>query len=218
MGLLDWILNRNRKNDEYDVPEELYLQRPEISHVSTSQERSENENSSPPEKPIQMTIKPEIYDLTTNVLGLIHNSKLFRGIDAVHAFMSINLEFKGFNDAFRNSDSSHMESTMKVLFQDFNVLITRAKTYYSEKLKDHQFHKLSRENLGMKDLGMEIASEIDKINALLALLDKLESDTMVDHGKSLRVIASYEIGFKNGLAKITADKLLNGNEDIIPTI
>lgn len=208
--IFPWFRNK-KKEYEYDVPEDLYIQKPDVIAIpqeTSNNNRSNSENSQNRENE-NINMKDETYDLTSNVLGLVHNTKLFRGIDAVHAFMALNLELKGYNDAYVNSDSSHMDAAIKALYQDLKILIARAFSYYDDKLKDHAFHKTTRGNLGMLDLAMEIGAEEDKIKNLILALEKIEADADIDKGKSLRVITSYEIGFRNALSVITRSKLLN---------
>lgn len=199
MALFDWLKYRFWKNRTQDIPKNLFIEEP---HESGS---SENEGFS------KETVD---YDLTSNLLGVTYNGQLIQGIDSIHFFITIDQDKKGYNDALSNPDSSNLEANIKLLYYDLTIVIERALSYYNDKIKEQDFFIKSRNDIGLTDLAEEITTEKNKILELIEKVKKIEEETKNNEGKSQRMILSYTIGFKRGLAAITASKLnLNRNSE-----
>jgi hypothetical protein len=203
MALFDWLKFRFWKNRSQNIPENIFLEKPVEESSSDVFHNSKSEHN---------------YDLTSNVLGVTYDGQLIQGIDSVHLFITIDLDKKGYNDALTNPDSSNLKDNLKLLYYDLTIVIERALSYYDEKIKELEAYYKSRNNLGLTDLADEIATEKNKILELVEKVKKIEEEATRNEGKGQRMLLSYEIGFKRGLAALTASKLfpknngLNNNE------
>lgn len=189
MALFDWLKYRFWKNRNVNIPKSVFIEEPE-DNDSTDLNKAEPN-----------------YDLSSNFLGVTYNGQLIQGIDSVHFFITIDLDKKGYNDALTNPDASNLKDNLKLLYYDLTIVIERALSYYNDKIKEQEFYIKSRNDIGLTDLAEEITTEKNKILELIDKVKKIEEETINNQGKSQRMILSYEIGFKRGLAAITASKL-----------
>jgi hypothetical protein len=187
MPLFGWLINRFWKEKNGIIPKNIFVEEEENTNTSSSNGHD--------------------YDLTFNVLGIYYRGQLIQGIDSVYSFLTIDMDKKGYNDAITNSDASNLQNNLKLLYYDLTIVIERALSFYDEKIKEQEFFIKSRNDVGLTDVAAQITTEMNKILELVSKIKAIENDTVKNQGKSQRLLLSYEIGFKRGLAALTATKL-----------
>ena len=77
MALFDWLKYRFWKNRNRDIPENVFIEKPEDN---IPEDNNDTKNTEP------------MYDLTSSTLGITYNGQLIQGIDSVHLFITLLLK------------------------------------------------------------------------------------------------------------------------------
>ena len=141
MALFDWLKYRFWKNRNRDIPENVFIEKPEDN---IPEDNNDTKNTEP------------MYDLTSSTLGITYNGQLIQGIDSVHLFITIDRDKKGYNDALANSDASNLKDNLNLLDSDLSIVIDRALSFYEEKIEVQDNLIKSRNNFGLNELADEI--------------------------------------------------------------
>jgi len=122
-------------------------------------------------------------------------------------YATIDFETRGYQDSLINPDSSYKEENMELLLLDLGILIKRSENYYTNYLKNIDFHLQSRKDAGLIDTVKQLETEMAKINENLDSVLKIKEETDLEKGLNKRVRLSYNRGFNRGLASISNDLL-----------
>tara|TARA_R110000787_G_scaffold135654_1_gene247965 strand:+ start:14 stop:547 length:534 start_codon:yes stop_codon:yes gene_type:complete len=125
-------------------------------------------------------------------------------------YASIDFEIRGYQDSLINPDSSYKNDNTELLLLDLGILINKSENYYTNYLKNLNFHIQSRKDAGLIDTVMQLETENDKITESLNQVLKIKNDTNTDKGLYKRISLSYNRGFNRGLASMS-NELLKAN-------
>lgn len=131
------------------------------------------------------------------------------GIDLIYDYLQIDFERKGYDDALTNPDESYKNDNIKLLKMDLAILVQKVDSYYTERLKELDFHIESRKRSGLVDLVMELNSQKEIVLNHIEKLNGIKNDIETGNGMTKRVELSYQRGFLRGLSSITKSKIMN---------
>jgi hypothetical protein len=129
-------------------------------------------------------------------------------LKALYRFLERNLEKMGYEDALVNPDTSYMETHIKYIHNELNLVLAQVKTYYSGHLRNISFHIETRKRSGMVEMVDELMSHKETVEEEIAMVSTIEQDLVKKEGLSQNLFLSYEKGFKNGFAAITYNTIL----------
>ena len=133
------------------------------------------------------------------------------GIEAVYAFMQVDYESKGYNDALVNPDESYKTDNIRLFRHDLLILIDRTSNYYETLLHEIDFHITSRTRAGLIDLVDELKIRQQIILDQLAKVKQIKEEVQNNSGPTERIALSYQRGFMRGLSAISQSRMLNRN-------
>ncbi len=132
-------------------------------------------------------------------------------LKSLYRFLERNLEKKGYEDALINPDTSYMETHIRYIHNELNLVLAKVKTYYSGHLRNINFHIETRKRSGMIETVDELLSHKATVEEDIAMVRTIEEDLVKKQGLSQNLFLSYEKGFKNGFAAITYNTILGKN-------
>jgi hypothetical protein len=135
-----------------------------------------------------------------------YNNSEARGIDSIYAFLQIDFEPKGYNDALVNPDQSNKADGIRLIKTHLNIIMDKEINYYDKLIKDLECHIRSRGDAGLVDLVEELRTQKDKADTDIQKIHEIELQMRNNSGLFEKVILSYEQGFKRGLAAISKSK------------
>lgn len=115
----------------------------------------------------------------------------------------------GYQDALTSADSSYCDSRKAILKYQLEIIGERVLTNFESKINSFNFHGATRKNIGMLDTVEEIESESKKYKDEIIKIKTILEESKDNKGKGQIIVLSYELGFKKGLAAITASKLFD---------
>ncbi|MEN0052375.1 MAG: hypothetical protein AAGC65_01835 [Mucilaginibacter sp.] len=134
--------------------------------------------------------------------------RIDHNIALLYAFLDLNHEAKGYDDALLNPDSSHLDQQLEAIRNELIRTIQKVKTFYEDFIGETDYHISSRTRGGMVDtveeLEMKKKIALGHIGKVLAI----ERDTMNNEGDCKGMLITYTRGFKNGLAAISHHQIL----------
>lgn len=129
-------------------------------------------------------------------------------LNALYKFLEYSYEKKGYEDALMNPDSNSMEEQVKLIRNEFNLMISKVKTHYSTYTRTIDFHIDTRKRNGMVETVDELETHKQNILEEINIVNSIHEDDRADTGLSQNRILSYRRGFKNGFAAITFNNVL----------
>ncbi len=132
---------------------------------------------------------------------------LLYDLNEIYDYASIDFEYRGYQDALTNPDTSYKEENIDLLLMDLEIRIQRSLLYYSNLLKDLNFHILSRKDAGLIDTVKQLESQKDKTLEFSNQVNSLNKDFQNNDGLSKRILLSYKRGFNRGLASMSTNLL-----------
>jgi hypothetical protein len=202
MKLIDWF-NGNAKEE--------VTSNSEVEIIGTKQQ-SENEQN--------QDTKTELQNISEHVFIEHEKPTINQDMEAteqenekndlksLYRFLERNLEKKGYEDALINPDTSYMETHIKYIHNELNLVLAKVKTYYSGHLRNISFHIETRKRSGMVETVDELLSHKATVEEDIAMVHTIEQDLVKKEGLSQNLFLSYEKGFKNGFAAITYNTIL----------
>lgn len=152
----------------------------------------EHEKPKPKESTESSQPKPEVLDLQ-----ILYN------------YLGQNLEKNGYEDALANPDTSYMEEQIKYIYNDLGLLIAKIKTYYTNHIRNIDFHIDTRKRCGMIETVDELLSYKQTVLEAIQKVSEIETETNKGAGVSQNLMLSYRRGFRNGFAAITYGTVLS---------
>ncbi|WP_276482590.1 hypothetical protein [Paraflavitalea pollutisoli] len=134
---------------------------------------------------------------------------LFAGIQLLYEFLDKNHESKGYNDALINPDMTHLDQTIIALKNDLERSIRKTKTFYEDFIRQINFHIVSRSRSGMVDMVEELVVKKEIAESHIKQVIEIEEQARQNEGVGHGIIISYTRGFRNGLAAISGQMILN---------
>lgn len=132
-----------------------------------------------------------------------------KGIESIYLFLQADYEMRGYNDAFVSPDESYKNDNIKLLVQDYEILLQQVTTYYEDMQKDLDFHIATRSRAGLVDLIEELKTRKEKVAEHMEKVKAMKDDVRNNTGMSQRIILSYGRGFLRGLSALTKSNILN---------
>jgi len=132
-----------------------------------------------------------------------------KGIDAIYAFLQSDFESKGYNDALVSPDESNKLDNIRLLQLDLGILIQKVETYYSDSIKEIDYHMASRTRAGLIDLVDELKTRREIVLDHVNKVNELKNEMAGNAGKSERMVLSYQRGFMKGISAITQSTIMN---------
>src|ERR1043166_366599 len=121
------------------------------------------------------TENPREMILTQNTTDMQDSTEPNQGRELIDEFLRRDFEPDGYQDALVDSDASYADANKKILHYKLELIINRALTYYTDKIKDYDFHIKTRKENGMLDTAEEVESEkgktLEEINKIEAILN-----------------------------------------------
>lgn len=133
------------------------------------------------------------------------------GIQLLYDFLDNNYELKGYDDALRNPDTTHLDQNVVALKNDLERLIRKVKTFYEDFIRQINFHIASRSRSGMVDTVEELSVKKEIAESHIKQVIEIEEQAKLNQGVGHGIIISYTRGFRNGLAAISGHFILNKN-------
>jgi hypothetical protein len=130
-------------------------------------------------------------------------------LQSLYRYLEQNFESRGFEDALRNPDTSHMEEQVQYIHNDLNLLISKVKSYYNGHITKVDFHIATRQRSGMVETVDELVSHKKSMTEEMSIVASIEEDLRKGIGLSQNLFLSYKKGFKNGFAAITHNTIFN---------
>ncbi|MFD2568576.1 hypothetical protein [Pseudotenacibaculum haliotis] len=149
-------------------------------------------------------IEKEDSTITTNAQIEKYN------LERIYAFVEVDHEQKGYDDALMNPDFSYSEDNIKLLKYDLKIRIKRAYKTYEDYIKDIEFHIQTRKNAGLIDTVKLLEAELAKVNDSIKLVAEIEKEFNEETGLVERISLSYKRGFMRGLAAMS-DQVLDSH-------
>ena len=144
--------------------------------------------------------------------GLLKNIPVngeVKGIDAIYDFLQADFESKGYNDALVSPDESNKLDNIRLLQLDLGILIQKVETYYSDSLKEIDYHMTSRTRAGLIDLVEELKTRREIVLDHVNKVNELKKEMAGNAGMSERMVLSYQRGFMKGISAITQSTIMN---------
>jgi hypothetical protein len=167
--------------------------------------KKEIENTGPTENQFLDNTEPE-EEQTPNgqsIMGIYNLNEILN-------YASIDFETRGYQDSLTNPDSSYKHENIELLIMDLDILVQRASNYYTNILKDIDFHINSRKDAGLIDTVKELETKRDKVKENYNSTVKIEEDIKEATGLCKRIKLSYKRGFNRGMASMSS-QLLQSN-------
>ncbi|MEW5846431.1 MAG: hypothetical protein AB1777_09225 [Bacteroidota bacterium] len=131
------------------------------------------------------------------------------GIDLVYDFLQVDYERKGYEDALTNPDESYKNDNINLLRMDLAILVQKVDNYYTEILKELDFHIESRKRSGLVDLVLQLNSKREVVVDQMERLNAIKFDIEQKNGITQRIVLSYQRGFLRGLAALSHSSVMN---------
>lgn len=132
-----------------------------------------------------------------------------KGIESIYLFLQADYETRGYNDAFVSPDESYKNDNIKLLIQDYEILLQQVTTYYEDMQQDLDFHIITRSRAGLVDLIEELKTKKGKVAEHIEKVSLMKQDIKNNTGMSQRIVLSYGRGFLRGLSALTKSNILN---------
>ncbi len=132
-----------------------------------------------------------------------------KGIDAIYSFLQADFESKGYNDALVSPDESNKLDNIRLLQLDLGILIQKVETYYTDSLKEIDYHMTSRTRAGLIDLVEELKTRREIVLDHVNKVSELKKEMAGNAGMSERMVLSYQRGFMKGISAITQSTIMN---------
>lgn len=123
-------------------------------------------------------------------------------IQALYAFLGIDFQQQGYDDALINPDTSYMNQNIDAILSDLEMTIKKVMTFYEDSTKQLDFLIESRGRLGMVDTVDELKMKKDRALRHMEKVLEMEKELSGENRSSHRVTISYKRGFHNGMATI----------------
>jgi len=131
------------------------------------------------------------------------------GMEEVYAFLLADYEEKGYNDALTNPDTGYRDDNIRLLKEEFGILIKKTILNFEVQLNELEFHIETRSRAGLIDLVEELKARRNIIFRKLEDIIRLKQEE--GNGAVERMVLSYKKGFMRGLAAITKSELIRKN-------
>src|SRR6185437_12748541 len=118
-------------------------------------------------------------------------------IDYLFEILNRDHEQRGYDDALRNPDSSHLDQNVLLLKNELGRTIKKVKTFYDSFMKEIDFHIESRSRNGMIDTVDELKMKREIAQNHVQKILEIETDAQKGQGDSQGISLSYTRGFKN---------------------
>ncbi len=174
------------------------------NNVNTS--NSENSNI-PPENLFIDKSTPNI-----NNVGLpeIEQEKFIikddKSLETFLLYLMTNLEVEGYADALKVPDMNYMNMNIERRLIDITITLERSALYHKEKLKEIEVDIDLNRNFGLHDIVNRLEKEKQLYTYFLQRIQELSKDFSEQKGYCHRIVQSYTIGFKRGVAALTKDE------------
>jgi len=202
MKLFDWF--HGNAKEEVTSNSEV-----EIIGAKQQSENEQNQNAKTelPNIPENVFIEHEKPTVNQDMEAIEQENEK-NDLKSLYRFLERNLEKKGYEDALINPDTSYMETHIRYIHNELNLVLAKVKTYYSGHLRNISFHIESRKRTGMVETVDELLSHKATVEEDIAMVHTIEQDLVKKEGLSQNLFLSYEKGFKNGFAAITYNTIL----------
>lgn len=180
------------------------------SQIDVAKVVDEHKESSGPEVPEHIFVE---YEKPTNKPPMETNETPMQvnNLQTLYQHLAQNLEKKGYEDALMNPDSSYMQEQIRYIQNELNLLISKVNSYYSGFLRQIDFHIDTRKRSGMIETVEELIAHKATIEDEMKIVSDIELAAENGNGVTENLFLSYKKGFKNGLAAITFNTVLNRN-------
>lgn len=202
MSFLKWFT----KSEELESNRLSESKEPETSEVSERSDQS-YETGNSVEIPEHVFVEFEKPKHATT-MEPTEEKESVNNLNALYKFLEYNYEKKGYEDALMNPDSNSMEEQVKLIRHEFDLMISKVKTYYSTYTRMIDFHIETRRRNGMIETVDELETHKKNILEEVNMVSTIFEDDKANTGLSQNRILSYKRGFKNGFAAITFNHIL----------
>ncbi len=131
------------------------------------------------------------------------------GIDLIYDFLQVDYERKGYDDALTNPDESYKNDNINLIRMDLAILVQKVDSYYTEILKEIDFHIESRKRSGLIDLVSELNARKSIVLDQIDRVNSIKQDIEAGNGITKRVVLSYQRGFLRGLSALSHSSVMN---------
>ncbi|MFM1772988.1 MAG: hypothetical protein RLZZ71_2130 [Bacteroidota bacterium] len=210
--------DNNNYNSSSDPQGPVSIEDVDIKELNNEDEPQYQAKINTPEIPEELFVEystPEIKNkietrnLTpTKKMNPTEKETLQFDLQYLYIFLEKDYQQEGYNDALSNPDMSSMEEKVKLIRRQLDITIAKVKTYYSNILRNMNFHIESRSRNGMVDIVDELISKKITLEEELSKVDEIANGAKSETGLSETLIMSYRLGFKNGYAAISHSQLI----------
>jgi len=123
-------------------------------------------------------------------------------IQSLFAFLGIDFQQQGYDDALINPDTSYMNQNIDAILSDLEMKIKKVMTFYEDSTKQLDFLIESRGRLGMVDTVDEFKMKKERALRHMEKVIEMQVELSGQNRSSHRVTISYKRGFHNGMATI----------------
>ncbi|MGL6178702.1 MAG: hypothetical protein ACRC13_05720 [Tannerellaceae bacterium] len=128
-------------------------------------------------------------------------------IDVIFAFLKVDYESKGYEDALTNPDISYREMNKKIIRSKLEILFNEVRSNYDDKLRLIDFHIDSRRNAGLVDIVTQLMTRKEQLLDHQSKLNEMEQHLKQNEPYMVSMLMSYEKGFTKGLAALSVEHL-----------
>lgn len=125
------------------------------------------------------------------------------GIHLLYSTLNANNEQRGYDDALVNADASNLEQGKDILKNDLLRKIDEIKVYYSDFLREIDFHIESRRTSAMYTTVEELRMRKEIAEGHLQKVLQIEEECRNGQLEQMGVIVTYVRGFQKGLAALS---------------
>ncbi len=182
----------------------------EVNNTSgaNSTNTSNNENINIP--PENLFIDKNSPNLNNVGLPEIEQEKFIikddKSLETFLLYLMRNIEDEGYADALKVPDMNYMNMNIEKRLMDITIILERSILYHREKLKELEVHINLHKNSGLHDIVNRLEKEKELYTYFLQRIQDLSKDFSEQKGYCNRIVQSYTIGFKRGVAVLTKEE------------
>lgn len=129
-----------------------------------------------------------------------------KSLETFLLYLMRNIEDEGYADALKVPDMNYMKINIDKRLMDITIILERSILYHREKLKELDVHINLHKNSGLHDIVNRLEKEKELYNYFLQRIQELSKDFNEQKGYCNRIVQSYTIGFKRGVAVLTKEE------------
>ncbi|GIV28523.1 MAG: hypothetical protein KatS3mg027_2337 [Bacteroidia bacterium] len=129
-----------------------------------------------------------------------------KDLDTMFQYLMQNIENDGYNDALKVPDMNYMNQNIDRRIFDVLIVLERSILYHKNLLKEIDVHIDRNRNAGFHDIVNQLEKNKEMTLYCLKKIENLMNDFSQRKGYCERIVYSYSIGFKRGIAALTKDE------------